>query len=152
MVGLRPGRSVTGRPTTADEIEAVVGRPAPMIMLKQISALDEARPRRGHRRPRAAGVGGPAWDLPARTVPDLMALAGKHLAAGAANAGSGPPAFLLKLAGAIPGDDPPAPAGDEPGVPLRAAQGGLRRFVLTFAAGRLKAILMEGHRYLRYFG
>jgi hypothetical protein len=36
-------------------------------------------------------------------VPDLRALAGKHLAAGAANAGSGPPAFLLKLAETIPG-------------------------------------------------
>ncbi|MEU9896910.1 2Fe-2S iron-sulfur cluster-binding protein [Streptomyces phaeochromogenes] len=37
------------------------------------------------------------------TVPDLMALAGEHLAAGSAAAEGGPPAFLLKAIGAIPG-------------------------------------------------
>ncbi|MEU9781413.1 2Fe-2S iron-sulfur cluster-binding protein [Streptomyces phaeochromogenes] len=37
------------------------------------------------------------------TVPDLMALAGEHLAAGSAAAEGGPPAFLLKAVGAIPG-------------------------------------------------
>ncbi|NSL42931.1 2Fe-2S iron-sulfur cluster-binding protein [Streptomyces sp. 8P21H-1] len=37
------------------------------------------------------------------TVPDLMALAGKHLAAGSAGAADGPPAFLLKAVGAVPG-------------------------------------------------
>jgi ferredoxin-NADP reductase/predicted pyridoxine 5'-phosphate oxidase superfamily flavin-nucleotide-binding protein len=37
------------------------------------------------------------------TVPDLMALAGDHLTANAAKAESGPPAFLLKIVGAIPG-------------------------------------------------
>ncbi|MDQ1029523.1 putative pyridoxine 5'-phosphate oxidase superfamily flavin-nucleotide-binding protein [Streptomyces umbrinus] len=37
------------------------------------------------------------------TVPDLMALAGEHLAAGSAAAEGGPPAFLLKALGAIPG-------------------------------------------------
>ncbi|MEU9957108.1 2Fe-2S iron-sulfur cluster-binding protein [Streptomyces sp. NPDC050982] len=37
------------------------------------------------------------------TVPDLMALAGEHLAAGSADAEGGPPAFLLKAVGAIPG-------------------------------------------------
>ncbi|MEU5291042.1 2Fe-2S iron-sulfur cluster-binding protein [Streptomyces umbrinus] len=36
-------------------------------------------------------------------VPDLMALAGEHLAAGSAAAEGGPPAFLLKAVGAIPG-------------------------------------------------
>lgn len=37
------------------------------------------------------------------TVPDLMVLAGEHLAAGSAAAEGGPPAFLLKAVGAIPG-------------------------------------------------
>ncbi|MCK1815897.1 FAD-binding oxidoreductase [Streptomyces sp. XM4011] len=37
------------------------------------------------------------------TVPDLIALAGEHLAAGSAHAEGGPPPFLLKLVGAIPG-------------------------------------------------
>ena len=37
------------------------------------------------------------------TVPDLLALAGEHLAAGSAAAEGGPPAFLLKAIGAIPG-------------------------------------------------
>ncbi|MFY1634607.1 2Fe-2S iron-sulfur cluster-binding protein [Solwaraspora sp. WMMB335] len=36
-------------------------------------------------------------------VPDLMALAGERLAVGAANAAGGPPAFLLKALGAVPG-------------------------------------------------
>lgn len=39
------------------------------------------------------------------TVPDLMALAGEHLAAGSAGTGGGSPAFLLRLIGAIPGVD-----------------------------------------------
>ncbi|MBB5827784.1 pyridoxamine 5'-phosphate oxidase family protein [Micromonospora carbonacea] len=37
------------------------------------------------------------------TVPDLMALAGEHLTANAATSRGGPPAFLLKAVGAIPG-------------------------------------------------
>ncbi|MEU8026004.1 pyridoxamine 5'-phosphate oxidase family protein [Micromonospora haikouensis] len=37
------------------------------------------------------------------TVPDLMALAGEHLTANAAASRGGPPAFLLKAVGAIPG-------------------------------------------------
>lgn len=37
------------------------------------------------------------------TVPDLMALAGEHLAANSAKADGGPPAFLLRALGAIPG-------------------------------------------------
>ncbi|RSM44767.1 oxidoreductase [Actinoplanes sp. ATCC 53533] len=37
------------------------------------------------------------------TVPDLMVLAGEHLAANAANAEGGPPAVLLKVVAAIPG-------------------------------------------------
>ncbi|WP_329225333.1 2Fe-2S iron-sulfur cluster-binding protein [Streptomyces sp. NBC_00111] len=37
------------------------------------------------------------------TVPDLMALAGEHLAAGAAEADGGPTAFLMKAVGVIPG-------------------------------------------------
>ncbi|WP_210578942.1 2Fe-2S iron-sulfur cluster-binding protein [Streptomyces sp. GESEQ-4] len=36
-------------------------------------------------------------------MPDLMALAGEHLTANAADADGGPPAFLLKVVGAIPG-------------------------------------------------
>jgi len=36
-------------------------------------------------------------------APDLMALAGEHLAANSAKAEGGPPAFLLKVIGAIPG-------------------------------------------------
>ncbi|MFI6169147.1 2Fe-2S iron-sulfur cluster-binding protein [Nocardia sp. NPDC051052] len=36
-------------------------------------------------------------------VPDLMALAGKHLTANSTTAKGGPPAFLLKAIGAIPG-------------------------------------------------
>ena len=36
-------------------------------------------------------------------VPDLMALAGEHLAANSATAEGGPPALLLKVVGAIPG-------------------------------------------------
>lgn len=45
----------------------------------------------------------PGEPLDRRTVPDLMALAGEHLAANAAKAGGGPLAFLLKAVGAIPG-------------------------------------------------
>ncbi|WP_406300080.1 FAD-binding oxidoreductase [Embleya sp. NBC_00888] len=37
------------------------------------------------------------------TMPDLMALGAEHLAANAAGADGGPPAFLLKAVGAIPG-------------------------------------------------
>ncbi|WP_433688651.1 pyridoxamine 5'-phosphate oxidase family protein [Micromonospora carbonacea] len=37
------------------------------------------------------------------TVPDLMALAGEHLTANTAASRGGPPAFLLKAVGAIPG-------------------------------------------------
>ncbi|MDQ1041290.1 ferredoxin-NADP reductase/predicted pyridoxine 5'-phosphate oxidase superfamily flavin-nucleotide-binding protein [Streptomyces sp. V3I8] len=36
-----PGSSTPHRLTTADEVEGIIGRPAPVIMLKQISALDE---------------------------------------------------------------------------------------------------------------
>ncbi|MFJ6392412.1 2Fe-2S iron-sulfur cluster-binding protein [Streptomyces sp. NPDC091972] len=45
----------------------------------------------------------PGAHLDRSTAPDLIALAGEHLAAGSANAQDGPPAFLLKLLGAIPG-------------------------------------------------
>ncbi|MEU4218422.1 hypothetical protein [Actinoplanes sp. NPDC026623] len=37
------------------------------------------------------------------TMPDLLALVGEHLAAGSAKADGGPPAFLLKAIGTIPG-------------------------------------------------
>jgi ferredoxin-NADP reductase len=47
------------------------------------------------------------WTTDARlargTVPDLMALAGRHLAANSANTRGGPPGWLLKVVGAIPG-------------------------------------------------
>ncbi|WP_448331603.1 hypothetical protein [Streptomyces sp. DSM 41534] len=33
--------STLRRLTTVDEVETTIGRPAPMVMLKQISALDE---------------------------------------------------------------------------------------------------------------
>jgi predicted pyridoxine 5'-phosphate oxidase superfamily flavin-nucleotide-binding protein len=45
----------------------------------------------------------PGAHLDRGTVPDLMALAGQHLAANSTNAEVGPPALLLKIAGAIPG-------------------------------------------------
>lgn len=45
----------------------------------------------------------PGAHLDRGTVPDLMALAGEHLAANSANADGGPPAFLLRVVGAIPG-------------------------------------------------
>ncbi|MET0495816.1 MAG: pyridoxamine 5'-phosphate oxidase family protein [Actinoplanes sp.] len=45
----------------------------------------------------------PGAHLDRATMPDLMALAGEHLAAGSKNAEGGPPAFLLKAIGAIPG-------------------------------------------------
>jgi ferredoxin-NADP reductase/predicted pyridoxine 5'-phosphate oxidase superfamily flavin-nucleotide-binding protein len=45
----------------------------------------------------------PAAHVDRGSVPDLMAIAGEHLAANAARTQGGPPAFLLKVAGAIPG-------------------------------------------------
>ena len=45
----------------------------------------------------------PGAHLDRATMPDLMVLAGDHLAAGSKNAAGGPPAFLLKAIGAIPG-------------------------------------------------
>jgi len=45
----------------------------------------------------------PGAHLDRGAVPDLMALAGEHLAANAANAAGAPPAFLLRAIGAIPG-------------------------------------------------
>ncbi|MHC3458279.1 2Fe-2S iron-sulfur cluster-binding protein [Streptomyces flavovirens] len=45
----------------------------------------------------------PGAHLESGAVPDLMALAGRHLAANAADGGGGSPAFLLKALGALPG-------------------------------------------------
>jgi ferredoxin-NADP reductase len=45
----------------------------------------------------------PSAHLDRGAAPDLMALAGEHLAANSAKAEGGPPAFLLKVVGAIPG-------------------------------------------------
>lgn len=45
----------------------------------------------------------PGAHLDRGAAPDLMALAGKHLAANSANAEGGPPAVLLKVVAAIPG-------------------------------------------------
>ncbi|XKK60604.1 hypothetical protein HFP71_33255 [Streptomyces sp. ARC32] len=50
-----------------------------------------------------SGLWTPSAHLGRAAAPDLIALAGKHLAAGSANAEGGPPAFLLKLVGAIAG-------------------------------------------------
>ncbi|MGW0870995.1 2Fe-2S iron-sulfur cluster-binding protein [Streptomyces sp. NPDC002740] len=45
----------------------------------------------------------PGAHLERGTMPDLLALAGEHLAVGSAEAEGGPPAFLLKAVGAVPG-------------------------------------------------
>ncbi|MFE9683197.1 2Fe-2S iron-sulfur cluster-binding protein [Streptomyces sp. NPDC006285] len=45
----------------------------------------------------------PGVHLAGGRMPDLMAMAGAHLAAGSAESAGGPPAFLLRAVGAIPG-------------------------------------------------
>ena len=45
----------------------------------------------------------PGTHLGRGTAPDLLAIAGQHLAAGSANTKGGPPGFLLKVLAAVPG-------------------------------------------------
>jgi predicted pyridoxine 5'-phosphate oxidase superfamily flavin-nucleotide-binding protein len=50
-----------------------------------------------------SGLWTPGAHIDRGTVPDLVALAGAHLAANSANAEGGPPALLLRIVQAIPG-------------------------------------------------
>ncbi|MDX3387161.1 2Fe-2S iron-sulfur cluster-binding protein [Streptomyces niveiscabiei] len=108
FAALVPGRSgvlhVRGRGAITDdpallETMALRGTPPHLALLIDVEHAEVT----GNDAVARARLWTPGARLDRSTAPDLLALAGEHLAIGAANAENGPPAFLLKLAGAIPG-------------------------------------------------
>ncbi|MEU6146286.1 2Fe-2S iron-sulfur cluster-binding protein [Streptomyces sp. NPDC047081] len=108
FAALVPGRSdvlhVRGRGTITDdpallETMALRGMPPHLALLIDVEHAEVT----GNDAVARARRWTPGAHLDRGTVPDLIALAGQHLAAGSANTDGGPPAFLLKAAGAIPG-------------------------------------------------
>ncbi|MCH6163284.1 FAD-binding oxidoreductase [Streptomyces marispadix] len=108
LAALVPGRSgvlhVRGHGTITDdpallETMALRGTPPHLALLVDVEHAEvTANDALARSRPWVPGA------HPDRgTVPDLMALAGEHLAANSAADGGGPPTFLLKAVGAIPG-------------------------------------------------
>ncbi len=108
LAALVPGRSgvlhVRGRGAITDDpallaTMALRGMPPAAALLIDV---EHAEVRGNH-----ALAGSRLWSPDARVrageVPDLMVLAGEHLAAGSANAEGGPPAWLLRAIGAVPG-------------------------------------------------
>jgi ferredoxin-NADP reductase/predicted pyridoxine 5'-phosphate oxidase superfamily flavin-nucleotide-binding protein len=108
FAALVPGRSgvlhVRGRGSITDdpallETMALRGMPPHAALLIDVEHAEVAG--------NAAVARSRVWTSGARldrgAVPDMMAIAGEHLAIGSASAEGGPPAFLLKVAGAIPG-------------------------------------------------
>ncbi|MGW0946574.1 2Fe-2S iron-sulfur cluster-binding protein [Streptomyces sp. NPDC002623] len=108
FAALVPGRSgvlhVRGRGTITDDpallaTMALRGMPPHLALLVDVEHAEVT----GNDAVARSRLWAPGAHLDRGTVPDLMALAGEHLAAGSAAADDGPPAFLLKAVGAIPG-------------------------------------------------
>jgi predicted pyridoxine 5'-phosphate oxidase superfamily flavin-nucleotide-binding protein len=108
FAALIPGRSdvlhVRGRGAVTDdpallETLALRGLPPHAALLIDVEQADVT----GNDAVARSRLWAPGVQLARGAVPDLMGLAGRHLAAGAANTRGGPPAFLLRAAGAIPG-------------------------------------------------
>ncbi|MFJ4828955.1 2Fe-2S iron-sulfur cluster-binding protein [Streptomyces sp. NPDC088747] len=108
FAALVPGRSgvlhVRGRGAITDdpallETMALRGMPPHLALLIDVEHAEVT----GNDAVARSRLWTPGAQLDRSTAPDLLALAGEHLAVGAANAEGGPPAFLLKLVGAIPG-------------------------------------------------
>lgn len=108
FAALVPGRSgvlhVRGRGAITDdpallETMALRGMPPHLALLIDVEHAEVT----GNDAVARSRLWTPGAHLDRSTAPDLMALAGEHLAVGSANAEDGPPAFLLKLVGAIPG-------------------------------------------------
>lgn len=108
FAALAPGYSgvlhVRGRGAITDdpallETMALRGKPPHAALLIDVEQAEVT----GNRAVASSRLWTPGAHIDRGSVPDLMALAGEHLAANAATAEGGPPAFLLKFAGAIPG-------------------------------------------------
>ncbi|MEU9186502.1 pyridoxamine 5'-phosphate oxidase family protein [Streptomyces sp. NPDC048484] len=108
FAALVPGRSgvlhVRGRGAITDdpallETMALRGMPPHLALLIDVEHAEVT----GNDAVARARLWTPGAHLDRGTVPDMMAMAGEHLAAGSAEADGGPPAFLLKAFGAIPG-------------------------------------------------
>ena len=108
FAALVPGRSgvlhVRGRGAITDdpallETMALRGMPPHAALLIDVEHAEVT----GNHAVARSRLWTPGAHIDRGTVPDLMALAGAHLAANSANAEGGPPAFLLKVIGAIPG-------------------------------------------------
>ncbi|MCX5242753.1 2Fe-2S iron-sulfur cluster-binding protein [Streptomyces prunicolor] len=108
FAALVPGRSgvlqVRGRGAITDdpallETMALRGMPPHLALLIDVEHAEVT----GNDAVARSRLWTPGAHLGRDTVPDLMALGGEHLAAGSAAAEGGPPAFLLRAVGAIPG-------------------------------------------------
>ncbi|WP_416957223.1 2Fe-2S iron-sulfur cluster-binding protein [Streptomyces sp. Agncl-13] len=108
FAALVPGRTgvlhVRGRGAITDdpallETMALRGIPPHLALLIDVEHAEVA----GNDAVARSRLWTPAAHLGRGTVPDLIALGGEHLAAGSADAEGGPPAFLLKAVGAVPG-------------------------------------------------
>ncbi|WP_260333872.1 2Fe-2S iron-sulfur cluster-binding protein [Streptomyces beigongshangae] len=108
FAALVPGRSgvlhVRGRGAITDdpallETMALRGMPPHLALLIDVEHAEVT----GNDAVARSRLWTPGAHLDRSTTPDLIALAGEHLAVGSANAEDGPPALLLKLVGAIPG-------------------------------------------------
>lgn len=108
LAALVPGRSgvlhVRGRGALTDdpallETMALRGMPPQLALLIDVEEAEVT----GNDAVARSRLWSPAARVERGTVPDLIALAGRHLAANSGNAEGGPPAFLLKVIGGIPG-------------------------------------------------
>ncbi|WP_329130205.1 2Fe-2S iron-sulfur cluster-binding protein [Streptomyces sp. NBC_01476] len=108
FAALVPGRSgvlhVRGRAAITDdpallETMALRGMPPHLALLIDVEHAEVT----GNDAVARARLWTPGAHLDRSTAPNLIAIAGEHLAAGSADAEGGPPAFLLKLVGAVPG-------------------------------------------------
>ncbi|MBK3577431.1 2Fe-2S iron-sulfur cluster binding domain-containing protein [Streptomyces sp. MBT65] len=108
FAALVPGRSgvlhVRGRGAITDdpallETMALRGMPPHLALLIDVEHAEVT----GNHAVARSRLWTPGAHLARGTVPDLMALGGQHLAAGSAEAEGGPPTFLLKAIGTIPG-------------------------------------------------
>lgn len=108
LAALVPGRSgvlhIRGRGAITDdpallEPMALRGMPPHLALLIDVEDAEVT----GNDALARARLWIPGAHLDRGPMPDLMAVASKHLAAGSAEAGGGPPAFLVKALGAIPG-------------------------------------------------
>lgn len=108
FAALVPGRSdvlhVRGRGAITDdpallETMALRGVPPHLALLVDVEHAEVT----GNSAVARSRLWSPGAHLDRGTAPDLMAVAGAHLAGNSSRAEGGPPAFLLKTVGAIPG-------------------------------------------------